>query len=202
MVNARLVAERHRLRLAWETVAVPAFEWQLDDQVVLRLAECRFAEPYVTLVTANQAWLSRWEDWAEDLSHLPAAQAMFTRMLTGFADASRLPLLIVTEDQLAGYISLKIDHGQRTGSIGYWIGERFSGRGLVTRAVTAITHHGLNDLGLVRVEAPIAAGNTASSAVVRRAGFHLDGTLRAGHLVAGAPHDLQVWSRLPTDSQI
>jgi len=180
---------------------VRAFEWQIDDQMVLRLAELRFSEPYVALVTANQAWLSRWEDWPQDLCHLPAAREMFTRMLTGFADGSRLPLLIVTENQLAGYISLRIDHGQRAASIGYWISQRFSGRGLVTRAVNAVTDHALNDLGLVRVEAPITAGNTASSAVVQRAGFHLDGTLRAGHLVAGAPRDLQMWSRLPADSQ-
>lgn len=175
------------------------FRWDLGGGEVLQLAEVRFAEPYAELVAANQTWLDRWGDWSQHQSNAELAREMFTRMLRGFADGTRLPLLIIDRGRLAGHVGLTIDTEQRSASVGYWIGEQFTGAGLATRAVTAITSHALTDLRLLRVQAKVAVGNTASCAVLQRAGFQLEGTLRSGQLLAGQPHDLQIWGRLPHD---
>ncbi len=180
-----------------------AFEWDLGDGLVLRLAEVRFAGPYAELVAANRAWLDRWGDWSRHQDTHDLAEKVFTKLLHGFAEGTRLPLLIVDRGTLAGHVDLRIDPDHRSATVGYWIGERFTGTGLATRAVDTITGHALTDLHLVRVEARLAVGNAvgnaASRAVVRRAGFELDGTLRSAYQISGVPHDLEVWSRLATD---
>lgn len=177
-------------------VAVANFEWDLGWGEVLRLAEVRFAEPYAELVAANSAWLDRWGDWSQHQCTVELAREMFTRMLRGFADGTRLPLLVIDRGRIAGHVGLSIDPGQRSASVGYWIGEQFTGAGFATRAVTAITDHALIDLGLLRVQAEVAVGNIASRAVLQRAGFQPEVTLRSGQLLTGQPHDSQVWSRL------
>ncbi len=48
----------------------------------------------------------------------------------------------------------------------------------------------------LRVQAEVAVGNIASRAVLQRAGFQPEVTLRSGQLLTGQPHDSQVWSRL------
>lgn len=181
-------------------IAVANFEWDLGGGEVLRLAEVRFAEPYAELVAVNAAWLDRWGDWSQQQCNARLAREMFTRMLRGFADGTRLPLLIIDRGRLAGHVGLTIDTDQRSASVGYWIGEQFTGTGLATRAVNAITSHALADLGLLRVQAKVAVGNTASCAVLQRAGFHLEGAQRSGQVLAGHPHDLQMWSRLADDA--
>jgi len=135
-------------------VAVANFEWDLGWGEVLRLAEVRFAEPYAELVAANSAWLDRWGDWSQHQCTVELAREMFTRMLRGFADGTRLPLLVIDRGRIAGHVGLSIDPGQRSASVGYWIGEQFTGAGFATRAVTAITDHALIDLGLLSLDPP------------------------------------------------
>jgi len=178
---------------------VAGLEWDLGGGQVLCLAEARLAGPYAGLVAANRAWLDRWGDWSRHQCTAQLAGEMFTRHLHGFADGTRLPLLVFDRGTVAGHVGLSIDPEHRSATVGYWIGQEFTGAGLATRAVTAVTRHALGDLGLVRVHAAVTVGNTASCAVLRRAGFQLDGTLRSAHLIRDVPHDLQVWSRLDDD---
>ena len=62
--------------------------------------------------------------------------------------------------------------------IGYWLAARARGRGCATRAVLLLTRW-LFDLGAARIFMTIVADNDASIAVARRAGFVLEGTMRA-----------------------
>lgn len=62
--------------------------------------------------------------------------------------------------------------------IGYALDRSFWGQGVMSASVQAIVDYGFETLGLHRVEAIIAEGNTRSSAVAERCGFHREGTLR------------------------
>lgn len=79
-------------------------------------------------------------------------------------------------DALAGLAGLQdIDWNRRQASIGYWLGERFEGRGLVSAAVRALLGHGFADLGLERIEIACARENRRSRAVPERLGFRTEG---------------------------
>ena len=176
-----------------------AFELDLGAGLVLRLAEARLAEPLAALVADNRERLDRWEDWAADLSEPEAARRMLLAVGTGFAAGTAVPAVPVVDGRLAGFANLRVDPGARSASVGYWIGAAFGGRGLMTRTVTALARYGFDHLGLVRVSATVAVGNTASQAVVRRAGFRREAVLRSGQVVHGRAVDAEVWSRLPGD---
>lgn len=69
--------------------------------------------------------------------------------------------------------------------IGYWLGEEFWGRGIMTEVVEAVTDWGFETLGLVRIYAAVFARNPASARVLEKAGYTFEGTQRAAYLKDG-----------------
>ncbi|HSI15177.1 MAG TPA: GNAT family protein [Chthoniobacter sp.] len=98
---------------------------------------------------------------------------------------------ITIDDQVVGGIGIKIGDphrpviGDHIGEIGYWLGETFWGRGIITEAVTALTDWAFTELGLVRLYAPVFAHNTASARVLEKAGYEFEGRQRARYFRDG-----------------
>ncbi|MFH8792146.1 GNAT family N-acetyltransferase [Streptomyces sp. NPDC017941] len=92
-------------------------------------------------------------------------------------------------------------HHPRAGSweIGFWTAKEHRGRGYTTEAVHALAHWAFTRLGCGRLEWRAEVGNTASRAVAEKAGFTVEGTLRAGLLNKGTLRDTWLASLLPTD---
>jgi RimJ/RimL family protein N-acetyltransferase len=62
--------------------------------------------------------------------------------------------------------------------IGYWLGEEYWNRGIVTEAVVAITDYAFETLGMVRLYADVFVWNPSSIRVLEKAGFTKEGVLR------------------------
>jgi [ribosomal protein S5]-alanine N-acetyltransferase len=61
--------------------------------------------------------------------------------------------------------------------VGYWLFADARGRGVATRAVGALIEHAFAN-GILRVEAHVRVGNTASERVLERLGFEREGVKR------------------------
>src|SRR5262245_32875737 len=70
------------------------------------------------------------------------------------------------------------DVHRHTATIGYWLGEEFWGRGIMTEAVTAVTDFCFDNFPLRRISAEVFANNPASARVLEKAGFNLEGRLK------------------------
>ena len=83
---------------------------------------------------------------------------------------------IVVNGEAAGAIGLllKEDVFRRSAEIGYWLGEEFWGRGIVTEAVRAMTDYAFNNFDLCRVYAGVFEWNPASMRVLERAGYEFE----------------------------
>ncbi|KPJ73052.1 hypothetical protein AMJ48_02300 [Parcubacteria bacterium DG_74_1] len=62
--------------------------------------------------------------------------------------------------------------------IGYWLGKKYWGQGIMTEAVKLVTKYGFNKLKLSRIYAFVFSFNRASAAVLKNAGFKYEGKLR------------------------
>jgi ribosomal-protein-alanine N-acetyltransferase len=67
---------------------------------------------------------------------------------------------------------------QSAATMGYWMGQRFAGQGLMTDAVTASLRHCFGRLGFHRIEAACLPHNAASRRVLQKCGFTAEGTAR------------------------
>ncbi|MDP2966797.1 MAG: GNAT family N-acetyltransferase [bacterium] len=68
--------------------------------------------------------------------------------------------------------------------IGYWLGEKYWGQGIMTAAVKLATKYAFEKLGLRRIYAFVFLSNKASARVLRKAGFKYEGKLRK-HVLKG-----------------
>lgn len=66
----------------------------------------------------------------------------------------------------------------QTGRFGYWLGEYYWGRGIMSEAVSLTSDHVLKHFSLARLEATVFAWNPASMRVLEKAGFVREGVLR------------------------
>jgi ribosomal-protein-alanine N-acetyltransferase len=88
---------------------------------------------------------------------------------------------------------------ERVGAeLGYWLGEPYWGRGIATAAVRAVTERALATHGLTRVFALPFAHNRASARVLEKAGFALEGVLRASAIKDGRVLDQLLYARIRT----
>jgi ribosomal-protein-serine acetyltransferase len=98
--------------------------------------------------------------------------------------------------RLIGWVNLVIDARARSAEVGYWLDAGFVGRGLVTRAVTAVLDHAFGPLGLDRVGLQAVADNTRSRSVAERLGFTQEGVLREYAAFPDERRDLVVYGLL------
>ena len=109
---------------------------------------------------------------------------------------------IATESEAIGCIHLRlgVDVHCRTAELGYWLGEPFWGRGIMTESVSAFTSEAFKRFELVRIYAQSFATNDASVRVLQKAGFTCEGRLRAHVLKDGKVLDALLYAKLRDDA--
>jgi [ribosomal protein S5]-alanine N-acetyltransferase len=103
---------------------------------------------------------------------------------------------IEVRGEAAGGIGLdrKGDIERLSAEIGYWLGEAYRGRGIVTAAVRAVTEYGLRTLGLTRIFAVPFVDNLASVRVLERCGYVREGTMRRSAVKEGVVRDQALYA--------
>lgn len=84
----------------------------------------------------------------------------------------------------------------KSASFGYWLGEAYWGRGIMTQVVGKVVPHVLSRWALVRLESPVFAWNPASMRVLEKCGFVREGVARASVFKDGEIIDQVVYARL------
>ncbi len=96
-------------------------------------------------------------------------------------------LAIEVHSEAVGGVSLKLhtDVERVSAEIGYWLGERFWNRGIMTAAVRGVTEYGFKQFSLTRVYALPYVTNVASHRVLEKAGYSREGLLRRSAIKDG-----------------
>ncbi|MED1420375.1 GNAT family protein [Bacillus smithii] len=151
----------------------------IDDQTYLKLLEEQDAEPLFNLTDSCRTYLREWLPWVDSTKAVEDTISFIESSKKKSASKNGMDAGIWYNGQLAGIIGLHfIDWTNKKTSIGYWLGEPFQGRGLMTKACIAMIHHIFNDLQLNRVEIRCAVLNSKSRAIPERLGFSKEGTIR------------------------
>jgi ribosomal-protein-serine acetyltransferase len=183
------------------TVPAASFTCPLGDDAALIPRTVAIAEAYQALLEVNYARLAHWFPGAFDTPPtLEKTCADLERGGQAWLDGSQLPLAITVKAEngwrLVGWVNLLIDVPAGSAEVGYWLDVAFEGRGLVTRAVTAVLDHAFGPLGLHRVELQTTTNNTPSQRVAERLGFTQEGVLREAAAFPGERRDVVVHSLL------
>ena len=78
---------------------------------------------------------------------------------------------------------------RKTAEIGYFLGEPFWNKGIMTIAVKLITDFGFNELGLARIHTGVYEYNPASQKVLEKCGYVKEAVFRKNVFKNGELHD-------------
>ena len=94
---------------------------------------------------------------------------------------------IATQEEAIGGIGITLnkDVHRLTAEMGYWLGESYWGKGIMTETVIKFTDYVFEHFGLVRVFAEPYAYNGSSCRVLEKAGFILEGRMRSSVIKDG-----------------
>jgi ribosomal-protein-alanine N-acetyltransferase len=141
----------------------------------LRLITPEDAAALAELQRANRAYLAPWEPARTDGYFTEAGQrAAIEQALAEYEQGRNLPQVIVAERTgIVGRITLNgiVRGAFQSCSVGYWVSQSVSGRGVATAALSEITKVAFGELGLHRIQAETMLDNFASQRVLERNGF-------------------------------
>jgi ribosomal-protein-serine acetyltransferase len=167
---------------------------RIDDDVVLKILEPEDADVLFALVDCNRPHLREWLPWV-DTNTTPEKSRLF---ILSAQDQYKLNFGfqcgIWIHGTLAGVIGFhSIDWMNRSVEIGYWLGEEFQGRGIVTKACRTLVDYAFNEYQLNRVQIRCATGNKKSNAIIERLGFIEEGIARQAEFLYDHYVDLFVY---------
>jgi RimJ/RimL family protein N-acetyltransferase len=94
---------------------------------------------------------------------------------------------------------MDIRRSARVAEIGFWTAKWARGNGFTVEAVRAVAEWTFIALGMERLTWQAEVGNVGSRAVAEKAGFTVEGVLRAQLLYRGTRRDVWIGSLLPSD---
>jgi len=172
--------------------------------VFLRAPQMADYSEWVALREASRDFLTPWEPtWpADDLT-----RASFRRRMKRYSEDQRsdlaYPLFIFRKSDgvLVGGLTLaNVRRGcAQAGSLGYWMGVAYAGKGHMTAAVAAVLPFAFGTLRLHRVEAACIPANIASIRLLEKTGFRREGFARQYLCIDGIWQDHLLYARLKDD---
>lgn len=176
------------------------FSLRADDEVTLELAELHHAEEVYELVDRNREHLDPWMPWTGATRSSADTLAFLTFVRGEYAARRQLHCNLRFNGTMVGAMGLPVmDLANRTAEIGYWIDAGHAGRGIVTRATSALTTAAFAEWGFLRVAILADVENVRSRAVPERLGFAFEGVLRAHKRIHDRNVDHAVYSMLAED---
>lgn len=158
-------------------------EWRWEDKIslienanninVARMVRDRFPYPYDE--QAADSWLN--------LVTSSKVQTDFT---------------IVVEGKAVGAIGFESegDIFYRSAEVGYWLGERYWGRGIMTEAIQAITTYAFSSFDLCRLWAGVFSNNPTSARVLEKNGYEFEGRLKKNVTKFGQTLDQLIFAKV------
>ena len=162
-------AQNFTLR-GWKESDIPALQRKADNANISSFLLDRFPHPY----TIDDAiW---WVD-------LMLKQDPF------------LNFVVDIDGELAGCIGIELraDVYRKCALIGYWLGESYWSRGIMTEAVKLVAEYAFTHFDLIRLQAGIFSNNPRSMRVLEKAGFLKEGILRNAIVKNGVVLDEHVY---------
>jgi ribosomal-protein-alanine N-acetyltransferase len=168
----------------------------VGENVYLRYPTTRDCQEFISLNRASRS-LHR------GLVSPPIKQEQFEVFLSRCRKRDTFCLFVcrVEDRAIIGSINLsQIVHGNfQSAYMGYFVGEPYANQRYMTEAIDLVMRYAFENLKLHRLEANIQPQNVASIALVKRAGFTLEGYSRRYLKICGRWRDHERWAILAAD---
>ena len=169
----------HLSRRSRSNRAMEKLRFSLDRHLELRVLDTEDTGTLFALTNRNREYLRQWLPWLDGTMSASDTRRFIQRSIEQAENDSSFQFGIYCEGILAGMIGYhSVDWQHRHLKIGYWLGQPFEGRGIVTKATGFLLDYAFDNLRMNRVAIHCAVENWKSRALPERLGFAREGLLR------------------------
>lgn len=106
---------------------------------------------------------------------------------------------VLQDGQMVGVVGLVHEDEHDRAELGYWLGQPYWNKSIMTAAVGMTVAYGFSMLDIQKIYSRCFGPNRASQRVLEKNGFQCEGCLRAHHMRMGVIHDLICFGLLRSD---
>lgn len=177
----------------------------IAPMVILECIAPYHADEVFALIDSNRAYLGQWLTWVETTTVLKHTEDFIKDCVYNSQQGHSFTYAIRVRSFLVGAFEVRWHdtngHGfddNRYAHMGYWIGKKFQGFGIITHAVMVMTTHLFSVYGVNRIGIACASENIASQRVATGAGYSYVKTVpNAEKLSNGTCVDHKIYCQTP-----
>lgn len=155
------------------------------------------AAPLLEVLQKHRAALRPFVPWVDQVATAAQARRFLQETALFNRGGQKLILFMYFRKKLIGSAGLmRIDHENLAAEVGFWLGTRWEGQGLMRRTLEALINKAFTDLSLQRLEMRILAQNQRALRLANHLDFQQEGVLRRAVRQENKYHDLVVYSIL------
>ncbi|USD66200.1 GNAT family protein [Vibrio sp. SCSIO 43136] len=169
-------------------------------RLTLRLIETCDCEALSKLIVRSKS-LHQWLDWADPSFTAEDAEdfILSNRINWLKGQAFGFGVFLQDSDELIGMVAItEYSRTFNLGTLGYWVGDEYQGRGLVKEALHALIEHSFSSLKITRLEIICDPSNHISQKVASGVGACFETKARNRFIYAGEARDGLVYSLVPS----
>jgi ribosomal-protein-serine acetyltransferase len=155
------------------------FYRKIERDLKLALSIPQFAEELFALTDKNREHLKQWLPWLDEVNNAGDTASFIALQLQRFSEGKAIHLSILYKDKIVGVVAYNtIDQKNCIAKVGYWLGEEYTGNGIMLKAVKELLHIGFKYWPIQKVEIQCAEHNVNSRAIPEKLGFTNEGLIR------------------------
>ncbi|WP_393971653.1 GNAT family protein [Oxyplasma meridianum] len=159
-------------------------ELKVSNDITLRNLKMEDVLDLFDLVDRSREYLGEWLPWVKNVVDVDSELAFIKDSMQRMEFGLGIDLGIWFKRTLVGVIGFNnIDLRNKKGSIGYFLGERYQGGGIMISSCRTLVNYGFHKLNLHKIVIRCATENIKSIRIPEKLGFILEGTLREEELL-------------------
>ncbi|WP_338212354.1 GNAT family N-acetyltransferase [Lactobacillus juensis] len=141
-------------------------------EISLVLPEVSHAETLYEIIVHDCDQLAHFLPWAGKIASVKDEVDFIKAMRVDTANYKKLVLVVLVNGKPAGMVDLhNIKLKNESGEIGYWLGQKYQGNGIMTHAVKKLVDVSFNQFGLHSIKLLADHNNKPSRAIAERLHF-------------------------------
>jgi len=168
-----------------------------EDAYLAHIRPCDAVE-LNALIISSFDHIREWSRWLTDKNRpLENTEEWIRKNQLQYGSGNGYEMGIWYKGALAGQIGYNhFDRENRITEIGFWLGETFQRKGLITRSCTALIENAFTRLNINRIEMRCCTANLKSRKIPEKLGFKLEGIVRQAEWLHDHFEDHAVYAML------
>lgn len=171
----------------------------VDKHICLKSPIREYSSALYNIINVNRDYFSQFMVWPKYVAHETDTANFLDNCLAEHQENLSKTYVILLDDNPVGLLSFNhIDGVNKTAYIGYWLDNQVQGKGIMTKAVNALTKYYAENRIIKRFVIKCSVHNSRSNQVAKRCGFSYEGTLKQAEYLNGIYHDQHIYGLIST----